>query len=243
MSLGANQTFLEDTNKITFTDEDMEVRNLNHRRPLHLVATINQILIKKALVDTGVFVNLILVNTLEVAEIPENKILGFPMEVTRFRGTGEYIVGYRHLWLKVGPTAALTHFHMVKTEVSYHVLLKRPWLHKHHLIPSTYHKCVNGRLNGRPIRIATNPSPFEQAEAHLVEIIFYDEWAPSRESTMAKTSGTFVPKWDDIEDDLEPNLRELLKQKRKKEALATESDSSPCCVRVKKPNDRIVYRL
>ena len=93
MSLGANQTFLEDTNKITFTDEDMEVRNLNHRRPLHLVATINQILIKKALVDTGVFVNLILVNTLEVAEIPENKILGFPMEVTRFRGTGEYIVG------------------------------------------------------------------------------------------------------------------------------------------------------
>ena len=29
------------------------------------------------------------------------------------------------------------------------------------------------------IRIVANPSPFEQAEAHLVETMFYDQWAPS----------------------------------------------------------------
>ena len=177
------------------------MRNPNHRRPFHLAATINQIPIKRALVDTGAFVNLIPLNTLKVAEIPESKILGFPMEVIGFRGIGECTIGYRKLWLKVGPIAALTHFHMVKIEVSYHVLLEWPWLHKHCLIPSTYHQCVNGRLNGIPIRITANPSPFEQAEAHLVEIIFYDEWAPSRESTMEKPSGTFVPRWEDIEDD------------------------------------------
>ena len=83
------------------------------------------------------------------------------MEVTRFGKRGEYIAGHIQLWLKVGPIASLARFHMVKTEVSYHVLLERPWLHKHQLVLSTYHQCVKGRLNGRMIRIAANPLPFK----------------------------------------------------------------------------------
>ena len=84
------------------------------------------------------------------------------------------------------PRASLAHFHVVKTVVSYHILLERPWLHKHRLIPSIYHQCVKERLNGRMIWIATNPSLFEQAEAHLVETMFYDEWVPSGESSVSK---------------------------------------------------------
>ena len=77
--------------------------------------------------------------------------------------------------MKVGPIASLARFHVVKTEVSYHILLGRPWLHKHHFIPFTYHQCVKGRLNGRMIWIVAKASPFEQAVAHLVETMFYDE--------------------------------------------------------------------
>ena len=91
------------------------------------------------------------------------------MEVTGFGGRGEYIAGHIQLWLKVGPIASLARFHVVRTKVSYHVLLGRPWLYKHRLVPSTYHQCVKKRLNGRTIRIAANPSP---AKAHLVETIF-----------------------------------------------------------------------
>ena len=114
------------------------------------------------------------------------------------------------MWLKVGPIGSLAQFHVVKMEVSYHVLLGRPWLHKHQLVSSTYHHCVKGRLNGRMICIVANPLPFEQAEAHLVETMFYDQWAPSGESSVSKPRGTFVPKWQDIQDDTELDLRELL---------------------------------
>ena len=65
--------------------------------------------------------NMIPLSTLEAVKIPRSKIMGFPMEVTGFRGRGENTVGYIQSWLKVGPIAALTHFHMVKIEVSYHV--------------------------------------------------------------------------------------------------------------------------
>ena len=150
------------------------------------------------------------------------------MEVTGFRGRGDYTAGHIQLWLKVGPIASLARFHMVKTEVSHNMLLGRPWLHKHWLVPSTYHQCVKGRLNGRMIHIAANPSLFKQVEAHLVETMFYDQWAPSGESSVSKPRGIFIPKWEDIHIDPKPNLRELLAQKKKwKKALVAESYGTP----------------
>ena len=223
-----DRALLQESTEITFSDEDMEVGYPDHKRPLYLAASINQIPIKRALVNTGASVNLIPLSTLQVVGISERKIQGCPMEVTGFGRRGEYTVGHIQLWLKVGPIASLAQFHVVKIEVSYHVLLGRPWLHKHRLVPSTYHQCVKGRLNGRMIRIAANPSPFEQAEAHLVETMFYDQWAPSGETSVSKPQGTFIPKWEDIQNDLEPDLRELLARKRKRrEASAAESDDTP----------------
>ena len=60
-----------------------------------MVASINQIPVKRALVDTSASVNLIPLSTLEATRIiPENKIQGYSIEVTRFRGKGEYMAGY-----------------------------------------------------------------------------------------------------------------------------------------------------
>ena len=55
---------MQDINEIIFSDEDMGVGYLNHKRPFYLVASINQIPIKRALVDTGASVNLISLSTL-----------------------------------------------------------------------------------------------------------------------------------------------------------------------------------
>ncbi|KAK9997226.1 hypothetical protein SO802_021912 [Lithocarpus litseifolius] len=57
--------------------------------------------------------------------------------------------------------------------------------------------------------------------------------APSGESSISKPQGIFVPRWEDIQDDPEPNLRKLLMQKKKrKEAPILELDDVPRCVRV-----------
>ena len=72
----------------------MEVGHPNHRRPLYLAVSINQIPIKKALVDTSASINLIPLSTLQVTGISERKIQGCPMEVTGFDGRGEYTTGH-----------------------------------------------------------------------------------------------------------------------------------------------------
>ena len=69
-----DRALLQESSGITFSDEEMEVGYLDHRRPLYLAASINQIPIKRALVDTGASVNLILLSTLKVAVILERKI-------------------------------------------------------------------------------------------------------------------------------------------------------------------------
>ena len=116
----------------------MEVRYSDHKRLLYLVSLINQIPIKRALVDTGTSVHLIPLSTLQAAGISKKKILGHPIEVIQFGGRGKYTAGCIQLWLKVGHVAYLTRFHVVKIEVLYHILLGWPWLQKHRLVPSMY---------------------------------------------------------------------------------------------------------
>ena len=72
----------------------MEAGYLDHRRPLSLAASINQIPIKRALVDTGASVNLILLSTLQATRILERKIQGCPKEVIGFGGRGKYTAGH-----------------------------------------------------------------------------------------------------------------------------------------------------
>ena len=104
----ASRAFLETTNAITFTDEDMEVQYLNHRRPLYLSAVVKDVQVRHALVDTSSCLNLIPLSTLQAANVPQQNIQGSPMELTGFGGVTEYTMGHVQLVLRVGPIVALT---------------------------------------------------------------------------------------------------------------------------------------
>ena len=168
----ASRVYLETSNSITFTNEEMKIEHPDHRRPLYLMATINGVQIRRALVDIGVSLKLIVLSTLEAVGLTGKRILRAPMEITGFGGSTKSTEGYVQLALKVGLIVALTRFHVINSEVSYHVPLGCFWLHKHRLIPSTYHQCVKGRLNGKPVRILANSNPFSQGEVNFVEIMF-----------------------------------------------------------------------
>ena len=108
---------------------------------------------------------------------------------------------------------------------------------------STYHQCVKGRLNGKPICIAANSCPFDQTEAHFVEAALYDDLASTEEPSIVRPCGTPLPAWEDIKDDPEIDLRELLQRKKKRKEREVEQGSAPQCVHVQLPDGRIVYRL
>ena len=69
------RAFLETTHAITFTDEDMKAPYPDHRKALYLEAQINEVYIRRALVDTGSYVNIILLDMLDAAKITRDKIV------------------------------------------------------------------------------------------------------------------------------------------------------------------------
>ena len=83
-----SRAYLETTNAITFTDEDIEVEHPDHRKPLYLMATINSVQIKRALVNTRASLNLIALSTLEAVGLTGRRILGAPVEIIGFGGAG-----------------------------------------------------------------------------------------------------------------------------------------------------------
>ena len=93
-----DRVLLQESSEITFSNEDIEMGYPDHKRPIYLAASINQIPIKRELVNTGAFVNLIPLSTLQAAGISERKIQGCPMEVTGFGGKGKYTAGHIQLW-------------------------------------------------------------------------------------------------------------------------------------------------
>ena len=93
----ASWAYLETTNAISFTDEDMEAQYPDHKRPLYLTASINEVQVRPTLVDTGSSLNLIPVSTLQAANISRRKVQGTPMEVIDFRGATKYTIGHIQL--------------------------------------------------------------------------------------------------------------------------------------------------
>ena len=63
----------------------MDVQYPDYRRPLYLLATINEVQVRCALVDTGSCINLIPLSTLRAAEISQKKNLKSTYVSKRFR--------------------------------------------------------------------------------------------------------------------------------------------------------------
>ena len=165
------------------------------------------------------------------------------MEIIGFGGGCEHTIGHIQLVLKIKPLVGLTRFHVLDSFVSYHVLLGSPWLHKHKLILSTYHQCIKGRLNGKPICIPANPTPFNQSEAHYLEAAFYDQLTISGEDAIAKPLGTPLPSWEDIKGGFEVNLRDLLERRKKRKEQKETTYDAPRCKEIQLPNGYTSYHL
>lgn len=98
---------------------------------------------------------------------------------------------------------------------------------------------MKGRLNGKLIKIAMNPSPFNQNEVNFVVIMFRDELAPIEEYSISRF--LWKPILEEEEESNEHNVRNHLNRKRQKREVS--SSNLWWCVIIHKPGGRVVYHL
>ena len=75
------------------------------------------------MIDTRASLNHIALSTLEAIGMASKRILGVLVEITGFGRVVKSTEGYVQLALKIGPIVTLTWFHVINSEVSYHILL------------------------------------------------------------------------------------------------------------------------
>lgn len=78
---------------------------------------------------------------------------------------------------------------------SYHVLLRRPWIHQHKSISSTYHQHVKVHWKRKKNHICASDSPIQKNEVHLNEAVFFDKLAGYGEATPSKSQSIRPPTW------------------------------------------------
>ena len=88
----ASQAFLETTNAVNFTDEDMEVQYPDHKRLMYVSTMINEVHVRRALVDTDSSLNVVPLRTFVTMGISQKKIQGLPMEITKSRRGCKHII-------------------------------------------------------------------------------------------------------------------------------------------------------
>ncbi|OVA03740.1 hypothetical protein BVC80_1199g22 [Macleaya cordata] len=217
---------------ITFSDADM-APGVDHLRPLYLPAKIQGMLLKRAFIDTGASLNLVPLNIIETLRVPAKHVIRMPTTVYGFGGHTQDTMGQVNLDVKIGPIHASTTFHIIDADTSYHVLLGRPWLHKHKVIPSTYHQCAKVIVKGKEYRITASESPFSPEEAHLADATFYHSTDTEPQEMMSKITSTPLPAWEEF--------------KKHETSVRVEVENSSSnkrrLIREIRPDGKAVYRL
>lgn len=103
--------------------------------------------------------------------IPSDKIVNQPVKMSSFKGN-VFAIGFINLDMTIRPLRAANSFHIMDAQTSYHLPLKKPWIHKHKAVLSTYHQFLKAIWKGKKFYANTSKCLFQQNENPLFKDSF-----------------------------------------------------------------------
>ena len=152
---------------ITFSQQDSSGRSINSERALYVTAFVGKSCLKRTLMDTGVYINVILASTLKAMGVPKEKIVPRPITIYGINAQQQDTLGYVNIEVKVGPIKSRASFHVLDGATTYHMILGRAWLHAHKVMASTYHQCVKAIWKGKEVTNPATSMHFDESKAHF----------------------------------------------------------------------------
>ncbi|XP_072074400.1 uncharacterized protein [Arachis hypogaea] len=118
-------------NALVFWDLDSFNGEFYHNKPLYVEAVVEDMKVRRALVDAGLGVNIIPTHIfLEMGGFAD-QIRPTQVGLNAFNGVGVKSRGCVNVVLEVDPIKTNNKFHVVDGSSSYHILLGCPWIHLH----------------------------------------------------------------------------------------------------------------
>ena len=124
---------------ITFSDEDLQLGDELHNRPLYIMGTIGEVSINRILLDCGSAVNLLPFKALKAIGLSTAHLSPTMLTIQGFNQVGQKAMGTISLKVVMEDLYTDTLFHVIDANTSYNALLGRPWLHSSKSLVSTLH--------------------------------------------------------------------------------------------------------
>ncbi|XP_070023315.1 uncharacterized protein [Nicotiana sylvestris] len=128
-----------ESNRITFSDDDLPLEGTEHNRALYLTVKCEDSMVTRVLVDNGSNANICPLSTLNKLKVDDKRIHKNNICVRGFDGGGKDSVGVIMLELTIGPVEFTMEFQVLDVVVSYNLLLGRPWIYVAKAVPSSLH--------------------------------------------------------------------------------------------------------
>jgi len=126
---------------ITFTAEDMFLKDNKHDRPLYYIGYIGSTCIKRIQADQGFALNIIHKRLLYFLGIPVNRLSAAATMICGFNAGSSHPLGKIHLFYWIGDLKSEVMCYVIDANMSYNLLLGRPWIHANCIIFYTLHQC------------------------------------------------------------------------------------------------------
>lgn len=109
-----------DDNAAVFYVDDERGLPTNHNRPLYVIANVNGVELRRAMLDPGSSINIISLSTLDAVGVPRDNIIRQPIEVSSFRGHKTYTFGFGNLDLVIASIRAAHPFQVIDSQSTAH---------------------------------------------------------------------------------------------------------------------------
>ncbi|XP_070005827.1 uncharacterized protein [Nicotiana sylvestris] len=132
----------DEHHRVTFSDDEFPMEGTEHNKALYHTVKYEDSVVTRVLVDNGSSVNICPLSTLNKLKVDDERIHKSSIYVRGFDGGGKDSIGDIVLELIIGPVEFTMEFQLLDVDVSYNLLLGRPWIHAAKAILSTLHQMV-----------------------------------------------------------------------------------------------------
>ena len=156
---------------ITFTTEDMLLKDNKDDQPLYYTRYIGSTCIEMVQVDPGSALSIIPKRLLYFLEIPLNRLSATTTMIYGFNAGSSHPLGKIQLCCRIGDLKSDVTCYIIDADMSYNLLLGRPWIHASWIIPSTLYQCFKYVDDNATVQtVFAEKQPFKGVENYFTDL-------------------------------------------------------------------------
>src|SRR5256886_1920326 len=147
-----------------------------HARPLYITGYIGSTEITSIQVDPDSVLSIMPRRVMEHLSIPAHRLSATNTNIFRFNANSTRPMGKIKLRCQIGNLKTEVTVYVIDADTSYNLLLRRLWIHRNHIVPSTLHQVMKYVDDQGQVRtLVAEQRPFKGVENYFTDALLHQE--------------------------------------------------------------------